>query len=654
MSNYLATMAVIKVNYDSRGHDVLQMLVPLVADRVREYSTPLSDEQLQSDLQAHFGLSVPRTVIKTLLRRLAQAGAVVREHGVYMPVREAINRTEFDLAEDLNSVRRSQEELLRDGVAFAKRVFDLDITTSALSDSLAAIVRAQVVPLAIWAVRGASFDIEPQVADPGSQVAAQFVLHVMEAGSDVDRTALEQIAKGGLLAGVLWNADLDAPDRRIDALGLYLDTTLLLRRLGLCGPVRQSYSEELTTMATAVGINLFCFEHNRSEIVGVLSAAAGVLGSGRSDYYGEAVEFMVREGWTPSDVEEVIATLHDRLAELGIEVQRKPPREARYNMDETQLRDLLQEQVRYTNRAALDADVDSFASIFILRRARHTEHFEKSRALFVTTNNNLAIASRRLYKIGEDQLRGVPLALVESQVASYLWARGATDTTGLPVSLLAMGALSVVESNPKTWFKYVTKLDELRARERLDEREYVLLRQSLVARSVILAVTHNDADAFTEDTADMVLKHSLAEYARELQLERDEAVVRLGEQEMQASQAKAEAEAASRARDEDRAEYESGFHTAGERAAKRFVIAVGAILAALTIAGFVVSFPWPLDPPMAAVLPSWMSIALGVIGVLIAAGSLLVGFTVRGFAARMKAPLAAWFSRRYRRRFSRS
>jgi len=644
LSDYLAAMAVMKVNYDRRGHDVLQMLVPFVADSARRSRQALSDDSIQQDLQTTFGLPVPRTVIKTLLRRLTRAGALVREHGVIVAVRPEIDKPEYDLSADVSRVKSAQATLLREGAAFARRVFNVEVSEPDFSAALLSLVRDEVAPLAVWAVNRVQPSFHARVDEGLAHVVAQFVLHVVSEGSADTQTALEQIAKGSLLSGVLWSTDLEAPDRRISGLEIFLDTTLLLRLLGLCGPIRQAFSAELAQLAVESGIGLVCFQHNFDEILGVLAAASAVLRSGRSKYYGEAVEFMVSEGWTASDVEEVISTLESRLNERGVSVRSKPDRVAKYNMDEASLRRLLDENVRYTNVAALDADVDSLASIFTLRQARHPRRIEEAKAVFVTTNTNLATGARQLYKIGED-LRGVPLSLIESQIASYLWARHSASAAALPLNLLTMGALSIAESEPKIWFKYVERLDDLKARDRVSKQDYVLLRQSLLARSIILATTENDIDAFTEDTADFVLRHALAEHARALQAEASERQQELVDSEARASKAEAE-------RDHQTRSQRAAYRAVAEKAARVVVIVLGSVLALIVLASAILSFPWPVDPPLSASLPAGVSIALGVVAVAIGTASIVVGLTIRGVGQRAINGLAGWLEIRFRRWFA--
>jgi hypothetical protein len=640
--DFLAAMAVVKVNYDRQGHDVLQMLVPFAADCARRTTSPLSDELVQRDLRDTFGLPVPRTVVKTLLHRLTRLGLLEREHGVLHPVRQEIDKPEYDLAASLTDVRARQAELLRLGRKYAQRVFGVDVLEAELSAALLSLVREEVAPLATWAVKGGPVTFDTAAGGQFEQIAAQYVLHIIEEGTQAEKAAIEQIAKGSLLSGVLWSVDVDAPDRRIEALELYLDTTLLLRLLGLCGPVRQSFSQELVDLATRSGVVLACFEHTRRELLGVLSAAlAAVSGRTRSAFYGEAVEFIVSEGWSTSDVEEEIASLEERLADRGVAVRDRPERDARFTMDEDALSGLLNDDIRYTNPAALDADVDSLASIFVLRKGSYPARLETSRALFVTTNGNLAVVSRQLYKIGEDQMHGVPLALTESQVASYLWARNPGSAESLSMDLLAVGALSIAESEPKVWLKYVEKLEKLRANDRLKERDYVLLRQSLLARSILLNVTSNDPEAFTEDAAAFVLKHALAEHARDLQVQVEE-----GEREL-ASRAEKLAASQERERGQSKA-----FTDVARRDAKRATTGFGVLLGLVLFTAAAVSFPWPIDPPLSTALPAWLSIALGAVAITTTVASLLVGFSVRGVSERITEPLTRLLERRYRARFN--
>ncbi|AMM19609.1 hypothetical protein AX769_04965 [Frondihabitans sp. PAMC 28766] len=552
----------------------------------------------------------------------------------------------------MNEVSKNQLALIREGITFGERVFGRSVSDQELSDAIVALVHSELIPVADWAVRGTPVDgLAPDSDDPLLQIAAQFILHVMSEGRSESLKALEQIARGSLLAGVLWSVDVDAPNRRIEGLELHLDTTLLLRLLGLCGPARQSFSKELTQLAVESGISLVCFEHTKREVVGVLSAAASILGQGRRDYYGEAVEYMVTEGWGPSDAEEVIASLPERLLDCGVVLRHRPDRDPKFNMDEDALADLLNSKIHYTNKQAQRTDVDSFASIFILRKGRHYDRFEASRALFVTTNSNLALAARQLYKVGEDDMRGVPLALVESQVATYLWARH-TDRGDLPLDLLGIGAMSVAEGDPKVWLKFVEKIEFLHSRERLVDRDYVTLRQSLLARSLLLAKTDGNVDAFTEDTAEFVLSHAQREHSRELQEEiskRDDDLAR-ARQDLAASAVRASRTEAS-LRGELAARTDA-YASVALRRAKAIVLVVGIGVSVLLLISAVVSFPWPVDPPLATVLPWWISLGVGLVAVALGVSALISGVTVKGLGAWAVTSLARRLEERYKARFA--
>jgi hypothetical protein len=222
----------------------------------------------------------------------------------------------------------------------------------------------------------------------------------------------------------------------------------------------------------------------------------------------------------------------------------------------------------------------------------------------------------------------------------------------LPLNLLAMGALSIAEAEPRRWLQYVAKLDELRSREKLPERNYVLLRQSLLARSILLTTTDGDPDALSEDTADYVMKHALAEHTRELQQEirqREEALV-TGAEQLRASEAKAaEAEAARHDREREQM---AAFTRVARKNARRVVVIAGFTLAVLVLVASVISFPWPIEPPLSTVLPAWLSIALGVVAIAIGTASVVVGSTIHGVGEKLIDGLTEVLARRYKSRFA--
>ena len=81
----LASLAILKVNWDERGHDYADNFLPFVQEAVRQGpSDQISVSDLQKQIRERFGLIIPQGALNTLLRRSERRGAVRREHGVFV------------------------------------------------------------------------------------------------------------------------------------------------------------------------------------------------------------------------------------------------------------------------------------------------------------------------------------------------------------------------------------------------------------------------------------------------------------------------------------------------------------------------------------------------------------------------------------------
>lgn len=101
----IASLALLKVNYDLYGRDYLEQFVPLVAECVRSTRPEVvSVPEIQNQLKAQFGLDFPQYVVRTIVGRTQRRGYFVQSDRVLRP--------DFDRLETL-SFRPVQQETLR-------------------------------------------------------------------------------------------------------------------------------------------------------------------------------------------------------------------------------------------------------------------------------------------------------------------------------------------------------------------------------------------------------------------------------------------------------------------------------------------------------------------------------------------------------------
>lgn len=639
-ANVLAGLAVVGVNYDV-DRDALDIFLPLVADRIyNSRDSAVSAVDVRASITSHFGLLLPTTVVRTLLTRLSRRGALVANRGVYTPDKERL--ASYDLTSSSLALAIEERHLLDQGVAFAQDRFGQAMSPDEFEVALLEFIAANIVPMTLWALDGVS--LPRDTASAGRQmIVGEFVQDDHYRDQRVFRHLIS-LTKGSLLSSALGLPDLAETRARITQLHLYFDTRLVLRLIGACGPSRRDFAQELATFASEAGITLKCFEHNVKEIRGVLAACEAAVRARRGSYYGEAVEYMVASGWEPSDVALLSGNLEEVLERSGVQVVSKPEHEARFTTDEPALGALLDSEVHYRNKSARDADIDSLTAIHRLRQGREMYRIERCRAIFVTTNTSLAQASR-IWARDEGVSRGaVPLAMIDHELAAFLWLKTGLQDSDIVEKTLAVAAIAATEPDERIWRQYAARIEALLDQGAVSVDEYVLLRQSSLARSILVNRTGSEVEAFAEDTVKFVLSHAkdreLEHADRQLQVETDARLLAQAE----AANKEADLVAVQASLADFRRQVEGRILAEANELAGRLVAVAKYVALGLLGVALLISLPWPSRPDFLG--SGW--VPLGLAFLLAAAGweAFRTGSSVNQFAERGQRRLGAWLGDR--------
>jgi hypothetical protein len=347
----LASLAILKVNFETLGRDYVDSFVPFIAECLRlSPDDAVSLPALQAALKDAFGLALPLNPLRQALQRAAKAGFVRREAGVFYRDQAACSASDFEQTQA--SVTNIQSRVIE-----ALKRFALDKLTIVWSDS-----EAENALLSFVGDSGldllfatAEQTVLPQPTRGGTEafVVASFVTHCQQADPALLRD-FETIVKGALLANALYVPDHGKISQRFRNTRVYLDTTFLIFALGYAGPDRQAPCAELIELLKEYGAHLRCFQHTLDEIRGVLDAcAARIRRNELRDAFGPTIEYFVTQGLNSTDVDLLAARVPQRLAMHGITVEDKPPYEKEFVIDEAGLENHLQTNVGYHNPKAL-------------------------------------------------------------------------------------------------------------------------------------------------------------------------------------------------------------------------------------------------------------------------------------------------------------
>lgn len=615
----VTSLAILKVNWD-KGHDYIENFVPFVAEAARRSpQDQLAVLELQNTIRDDFGLIIPQGALNTLLRRLERNGVVTRRNGNFVRNHAAIDPSFERSRADFS---RQYQALLQKFVDFCSARHDVQINVAQADDALLAYLQVSCIPILAAVVDGCPIAPPQGRLEHSEYLVSAFIVFLYEK-DPVGFGFLETAMKGSMLATALFLPEISQAKRKFDKLSVYLDTPILLRALGLEGGPLEAVTKELISLLYGLNVDLACFESTKDEMLMVLSAAQHGLRESRTPLRPFGVyNHLLSIGATASDVELIINNIERNLRVLRVSVRPRPPHEAQLGVNEMRLAQMMREAMPVQRVEAHTHDLDAMTAIHRLRGGVAKFNIETCGALFVTTNNTLAIVGARFSR-EEVSGKSVPLCVNDHTMATLAWVKNPTLSANVSRNRLIAQSYAALHPGTELWRRYLEEISKLQQKGDISDSDVDLLRLSTTAQKALVELTLGSADVFTEGTVQEVLQVARAEARKETELKlSDETVKRIAaEKLLEQQQARIE-------------EYASKF---GKTSSKLIFL----VLVPLCIVGFIATLPnvWPTKGSL--VIKISLVIAIGVFAVF-AIGSLLHGGTVRQYLRVCEIRITQW------------
>lgn len=492
----ITSLAILKVNFDRGGQDYVGNFLPLAGEILRQSAQDIvSVTQVQAGFRNEFGLEIPQGPIRTILKRAVSAG-FARSHanGTFRRDSERLASLSFSPIRD--AALREQQSLVGRLMSFA-RTEGRTVGAGEAEVLLAAYAQQRGPALLASLTRTGSTLPAGTPAGPDQELINRFVANMLRQDPQ-GISSLETFVKGSILFGAIFLPDLGGVTRRFQGLDVFLDTRILLRALGLAGPVQESPARELLDLTYELGGSLYCFDHTLSEMTRVLTAVENSLRYQRRlrEHSSEILEYLASQGSRPSDVALIIHRLPAMLGALRIRVKERPAQSPLLAIDELALGSELRSA---TNRAysddAVDHDVDALTAIHRLRRGESRVVLEAAGAVLVTTNRLVKQVGNRFFN--GDARGSVPLVFDEEEFATIAWLKKPTAAPSLPTSLAIANSFAASSPPPEVWHEYLEEIDRLEIAGDISEGEYYALRFSTTALESLRRQDRSSREAVT-------------------------------------------------------------------------------------------------------------------------------------------------------------
>lgn len=499
----LASLAILKVNWDTYGTDYIECFVPFVVECVRQSSDDaISLHALQNDLKTQFAIDMPLNALKMVLTRARKHGFLRKENDVLYRNIEQCSKTRFK--ERQVKVEVTYDAVLQRLQQYAKENHNLDWSASDASEGLNTFLRDNSLALLFSVAEGGIYT-SSQDRSSRHFVVGSFIADAQQRNDNQLIEDITVLSQGNLLLNVLYLPSQDKLSKKFSNTRVYLDTSFLAYAVGFAGPVRAAAPLELIALLKEYDAQLYCFRMSLEETLRILNHCAERLRSQRaSDWSGSFLEYFVETRRTASDLELLATRLPQKLRDLSISIDEKPAYDGTFLIDETGFEKAIEDAIHYFNPKARVHDVDCISAVARLRRGRIAYCPEESHALFVTMNSTLTQASRRFFQ-DESSPGAVTLCMTDYALGNLLWLKNPAITPDLPKKQLLAHAYAAIQPPEPLWKKYLIEAARLQEEGKISSEDYYLLRYSLASKKILMEVTRGDESAFVEGTVQEVL-----------------------------------------------------------------------------------------------------------------------------------------------------
>lgn len=516
MNKTIASLAILKVNWDERRKDYIENLVPFVATLIcKENYEVIETSTICEDFAREYGLIIPYHAMITILTRVKKRGLIDRRKGRFKPVKDRLAEVDFSTAAKDQAAK--QEEVSAEFVNFSREKYKVELTKEQAESALISFLQEH--DLDILFLNQERTTVLPSVKITKRQkfLINSFIKHAYEVNRDIFQFIVD-IASGHILASTLLYREFDKFRGRLRNIDFYFDTGFIMRLLGTDGEERKLANIECLRILSGDGANLYVFRHTYEEITGILETCLEWIENPQADpaKASPALRYFLENSYKATDVERVIVNAGAVLRENRMQVVETPePDEYRpYQIDEKKLHETITSTYRESVPSFLESkkevtmqrDITSISAVNRLRKGRTPRTIKEARQIFVTTNFGLAWATRRFELSEGGEKFTMPVCLTDVFVGTLVWLESPAKLCPISEKKILADCSAALRPDKQLLGKYLNEVEKLKRRGKIREQEYYFLRTHRIAMNLLEEKTMGDPNCFTDQTAQEVLE----------------------------------------------------------------------------------------------------------------------------------------------------
>ncbi|MDI6851390.1 MAG: hypothetical protein QMD82_05580 [bacterium] len=514
----LVSLAYLKVLWDKEGKDLLDIYLYFLAEFFRRKNYSSIDEtsefvnRISKEIEEEFGLKIPYHPLLSLLNRARKRKLLEKTQHTYYIKEEELSKYVFNV----NSAERSVNNLIKIIAAHASNIFpQKSITEDRIKNALINYLNSFGPSALTSEIEGLDVLKRTIISEKREElfIVNRVILYMYENDKD-GWSLLQNVATGYLLSNIILY-DQNAIKTKLKGLKVYLDTRIILRLIGGEGEEMKEIYKNFINKLKEEGIKLRIFQHTYEEVMDILDDCYKWIDSPAYDPSKASLSLrhFKEKGFHQSDIILISDKLKDNLLNIGIEIELTPQEKPEYSIDRNKLKNYIREIyeknpsfVYCEKELTIERDVQSISAIYQLWQGSKPINLKQAKCIFITSNAGLAYASSVFHK--EKSPRGfyIPPCITDIFLGTMVWLNDPVKVQEImPMTLISM-SMAILRDSGEFMEKWYSEIKKLLTEGNITEEDFILLRDSQIARELLDKKNLGDPEAISPKTAIEILQ----------------------------------------------------------------------------------------------------------------------------------------------------
>jgi len=472
----------------NKGEDYIDTFWPFIVNVLPHDKSGKSLDEIQKEIETNYKLKIPLHSLSIISSRATHKEYISREKR-----RCFITDKGLTYLSTLNSEHeesRRINELLNDAKEFLQKEYKLVISLDETEEIIERIIKNNL-ELFEQFIDTHDKKIKPsKIFDTEKDSAIVEYLFFVEKTKPALFQTLQDIVIGSIISTIVYRTNFEELNKKIEKLQIFLDSNYLFSVLGLHYAENNKPANELFNFMTLnKNIEIKVFDFTIEEMNNVLKKYQTEQYSYPIGYKINSIYSSLKvQGWTASDVKELLVNIESKLWEKNIQIQSTNIDLDNYKVDD----DLKSKLHIYKENQGTREQNHDLAAIDLIKKLRKKEKktLENCSAIFLTSD--IKLAKYNFNEYGHKNKLTIGEVIPDKILTSFLWLKS-PNTNNQPHLFSWISIHTRYMFIDRTiWQMFYNTLKEMRMKNEITDVDISILLYDNQLQEVLLDMDPSD------------------------------------------------------------------------------------------------------------------------------------------------------------------